>query len=154
DHASSTVVQILLSLIRHPGDLVWRRWNWKSACLSSILRGSIFFSVNLFGSLGAALSALMTELIFRPFMSGFYGALPESFRSATPTWAGTLVVALVIPVVNHCVELGIHWARGTQKLGASVTVSILFSALGGVFNIFAMRRGVLIVGEGRRSLWE
>src|SRR5215467_5425228 len=138
---STTLVDTLMHLVRHPYRLLLRRWNWKSALFSTIMRGSIFFSVNLFGSLEAALSALTTELIFRPLMSGLCGAFIESLRSATPRWAGSLLVAVAVPLVNHTVELSIHWARGTQKLGASVSASVLFSALSGVFNIFAMRRG-------------
>ena len=152
--ASPLVSAVFLDMLRDPGTLLWKRWNWKSALLSSLTRGSIFFSVNLFASWKAATSALVTELVFRPFMSGFYGTVTEQFSPAQPTWAATLVVIAVLPAINHVVELAIHWARGTQKLGASVLASIVFSVLSGLFNIFAMRRGVLIVGEGRRSLLE
>ncbi|HEY6328167.1 MAG TPA: hypothetical protein VI756_02440 [Blastocatellia bacterium] len=139
-------------MARSPRERVLKQWNWKAALLSSVMRGSIFFSVNLFASLAAALSALGTELVFRPVISGFYAGVTQSFRSTSPSWTGTLIVIIVLPAINHVVELSIHWARGTQKLGASVVVSVLFSVLSGLFNIFAMRRNVLIVGEGRRSL--
>jgi hypothetical protein len=148
---AQSVSEVMLGLVQRPGDCLWRRWNWKAAVLSSVLRGSIFFSVNLFASLGAAVSALATELIFRPFVAGYYGAVTESFRSAVPAWAATAVIVVLIPAVNHVLELSIHWARGTRRLGASILVSVGFSILSGLFNMFAMRRGVLIVGEGRRS---
>ena len=151
---SLTVAEVLVGIARCPGNLIWRRWNWKSALFSSIIRGAIFFLVNLIGGVSAALSALATDLIFRPLVSGFYGAIVESFRSATPTWAATLVVIIALPVINHLIEIAVHWARGTQRLGSSVFASVSFSVLSGLFNIFAMRRGVLIVGDGRRPLTE
>jgi hypothetical protein len=149
---SQPVTEILAGMAKSPRERVLKQWNWKAALLSSLMRGSIFFSVNLFASLGAALSALGTELAFRPVMSGFYAGMTESFRSTEPSWAGTLIVILILPAINHIVELSIHWMRGTQKLGASIIVSVSFSVLSGLFNIFAMRRNVLIIGEGRRSL--
>jgi hypothetical protein len=122
--------------------------------MSSIMRGSIFFSVNLFASPAAAVSALGTDLLFRPFLSGSYGAFSESFRAARPGWAATFIVAFVLPGLNHLIELSVHWARGTQRLGAGVLASLSFSVISGLFNLFAMRRGVFIVGEGRRPLSE
>ena len=151
---SLTVAEVLVGIARCPGNLIWRRWNWKSALFSSIIRGAIFFLVNLMGGVRAAVSALATDLIFRPLVSGFYGAIVESFRSATPTWAATVVVIIALPVINHLIEIAVHWARGTQRLGSSVIASVSFSVLSGLFNIFAMRRGVLIVGDGRRPLTE
>jgi hypothetical protein len=47
-----------------------RRWNWKCALLSSIVRALIFFCVNLAAGLHAALGALLTDLAFRGAASG------------------------------------------------------------------------------------
>jgi len=152
--SSPRVAEVLAGIVRCPGNLLWRRWNWKSALFSSIIRGAIFFSANLLGGITAAVSALVTDLIFRPFVSGFDGAIIESFRSARPPWAATLVVIIAVPVINHLIEVAAHWARGTQRLGTSVIASVSFSVLSGLFNIFAMRRGVLIVGPGRRTVLE
>jgi|SRR5262245_54374734 len=151
---SPSVTEVVAEIVRSPGRRVFRRWNWKSALLSSVIRGAIFFSVNFFGSIGAAMAALVTDLLFRPVVSGFCGAIIESFRSAEPPWAATLIVVLLVPSVNHLVELTVHWVRGTQRLGAGILASVSFSVLSGLFNIFAMRRGVLIVGDGRRSILE
>lgn len=149
-----TVADIFRGIIRDPGDLLWRRWNWKSALFSTLIRGAIFFSVNLIAGVRAAVSALLVDFLFRPFIAGFYGAVTESFRMARPQWAATMVVALVLPAINHLAELGVHWAGGTKKLGASVITSVGFSVISGLFNLFAMRRGVMIVGDGRRSMLE
>jgi len=78
------VVQVLRDLVHHPVETIARRWNWKSALLSSIVRGLIFFCVNLVAGWHAAFAVLLTELTFRGAASGFYGALTEDFRFAEP----------------------------------------------------------------------
>jgi len=151
---SPALADVVAVMIRNPWDLLLKRWNWKSALLSTVIRGAIFFSVNLLGGVASALSALATEFLFRPLVAGFDGAVIELFRSARPPWGATLVVVLALPAVNHLIEIAVHWTRGTQRLGASVLASLSFSALSGLFNLFAMRRGLLIVGDGRRSILE
>jgi hypothetical protein len=148
----TTVGGVLLRLGRDPYSVLIRRWNWKSAVLSSLLRAILFFFVNLSAGWPAAVAAMNTELLFRSTSSGFYGALTEAFREAEPPSAGTLAVALILPFANHSLEFLIHSMRGTRKLGPSIIASVCFTALSSVFNFYAMRRGALVVGEGRRSL--
>src|ERR1700693_3942182 len=66
-----TVGAVLKSLALHPIDHLIRRWNWKSALLSSLLRGALFFSTNLVAGWHAALGALFAEFVFRSVTSGF-----------------------------------------------------------------------------------
>jgi hypothetical protein len=132
---------------------VLREWNWKSAVLSSILRASIFFVVNLRAGLTAALGAMLAELAFRAVWSGVCGGLTQAFRRATPRWAATLTVMGLLPIVNHALEFLIHWLRGTPELKLSILISMAFTAVSSAFNLYAMRQGALIVGEGRQSLW-
>lgn len=147
-----TVGEVVRSLVRHPVSNLVYRWNWKSALTSSILRAGIFFSVNLSAGLDAALAAMILEFVFRAITSGFYGAITQSFRQAEPVWAASLTAMVVIPVMTHTMEFMVHWIGGTKKLAASIIASTCFSALSTLFNLFAMRRGVLIVGDGRHSL--
>ena len=44
---------VLCSIVRDPIDQLIRRWNWKSAVTSSLVRAAIFFFVNLAHSLVA-----------------------------------------------------------------------------------------------------
>jgi hypothetical protein len=147
-----TVGEVLFGLIRHPIQNLVYRWNWKSAVTSSILRAGIFFSVNLSAGLDAALAAMILEFVFRAITSGFYGAITQSFREARPIWAASITAMVVIPVTTHAMEFMVHWFGGTKKLAASILASTCFSALSTLFNLFAMRRGVMIVGDGRHSL--
>jgi hypothetical protein len=151
-HQRLTVGAVFLRMLRDPFSVLVRRWNWKSAVMSSLFRAAIFFFVNLSAGLTAALAAMNTELLFRCISSGFYGALTEAFREAEPPWAATLTVALLLPFANHSLEFLVHWMRGTRKLVPSIIASVCFTALSSVFNFYAMRRGALVVGEGRRSL--
>lgn len=147
-----TVGQVLIGILRHPIDRVGRRWNWKSAVLSSASRASLFFTANLSAGLDAAFAAMLTEFVFRGATAGFYGGLTESFRRATPHWLASVAVMVLLPICTHTTEFFVHWLRGTEKLAASLTVSAVFTVISTLFNLFAMRRGVLIVGEGRGSL--
>jgi hypothetical protein len=147
-----TVGDVLTGLVRHPGENLIRRWNWKSAVMSAIFRGTIFFIANISAGLTAALSAMSIESAFYITTAGFYGAITQAFRKAQPPWAATLTVMVLQPTLNHSLEFTLHWIGGTEKLARSITASICFSLLSAVFNLFAMRRGALIVGEGRQSL--
>jgi len=147
-----SVGAVFLRLLRDPFSVLVKRWNWKSALLSSVFRAAIFFFANLSAGLPAALAAMQTELLFRAVSSGFYGALTEAFREAEPPWAATLAVAILLPLANHSLEFLVHWMRGTRKLLPSIISSVCFTLVSTLFNSYAMRRGALVVGEGRSSL--
>ena len=149
-----SVGEVLLRFVREPGEYLLARWNWKSAVLSSLFRAAIFFFANLTAGLPAAMAAMSTELIFRGITSGFYGALTEGFSDAEPAWAAALAAMVVLPLTGHSMELAVHWLRGTRNLVPSITASVVFTALSTLFNLYAMKRGALIVGAGRGSLLE
>jgi len=149
-----TVPDVLLALTSTPWRMLGRRWNYKSAVLSSLTRASLFFCVNLTAGLDGASAAAATELVFRLTTSGFYGALTQSFRHVEPRWQGQLAALLIVPAVCHTLEFLVHWLRGTPELAASLGASMAFTALSTAFHLFAMQRGVLIVGEGRQTLWQ
>ncbi|MEW6130171.1 MAG: hypothetical protein AB1757_24255 [Acidobacteriota bacterium] len=150
--ASSGVGTVLSRVIRHPLYFLIRRWNWKSALLSCILRGSIFFITNLSAGFALASTAMLVEASFIPITAGFYGAIVQAFRKAKPEWAATLTVMGLLPTINHLLELLIHTAAATPRLKLSILTSITFSAISAAFNIFVMRRGVLLVGKHQQPL--
>ncbi|HEY2646054.1 MAG TPA: hypothetical protein VGI34_03745 [Candidatus Acidoferrales bacterium] len=144
----------LIGLFRHPTRNLLCLWNWKSAVLSSSFRACIFFFTNLAAGWHAALGALLAELMLRAATSGFYGAITEAFSEARPEWAGMAVAMIVLPLTNHSLEFLVHWLRGTPKLAASITASVIFTAFSTSFNVYAMRHGVLTVGGKSKSLGE
>ncbi|MDX2268950.1 MAG: hypothetical protein NW208_12645 [Bryobacter sp.] len=141
-------------MLRHPGRELVARWNRKSALTSALIRGAIFFFTNLSAGARAASGAWAAEFVWRFALSGFYGAITQRLRFATPRWAAMAAVGVGLPVFNHTLEFLIHSARGTPKLKLSILVSVIFTALSMLFNTYAMRRGVLVTGEGGQSLGE
>jgi hypothetical protein len=127
-------------------------WNYKSAVLSTLLRALVFFAVNLTAGLEAATAAVITDLSFRFILAGFTGALTQALGRLQPPARGTLAAFVILPAVAHTLEWFVHWWRGTVMLAASVAASLVFTAVSTLFTLFAMRRGVLIVGEGGGSL--
>src|SRR5262245_43781361 len=152
DVEPTTVGGVLWWMLRHPWHALVRRWNYKSAVLSAVLRASIFFGANRAAGLDAAVAAMITEFCFRIATAGFYGAVTQSFRRVEPPHRGTAAAMLVLPVLTHSLEFMVHYWRGTPELGVSMAASIVFTALSTSFNLFAMRRGAFVVGAGRRSL--
>jgi hypothetical protein len=149
-----TVRAALLAVFRNPVDCLIRKWNWKSAITSSLFRAPIFFFVNLPAGRSAAIGAFVTELVLRSLTSGFYGSVTQSLREAEPAWFAGLTAAVLMPALNHSVELLVHWLRGTPKLAHSIFASVCFTAVSTLFNLYIMRRGAYVVGEDRRSFAE
>jgi hypothetical protein len=139
-------------MVRHPWSALVRRWNYKSAVLSAVLRASIFFGANRAAGVEAAVAAMITEFCFRISTAGFYGAVTQGFRRVEPPQAGTIAAMVVLPLVTHSLEFIVHWWRGTPELGVSIAASVIFTAISTSFNLFAMRRGAFVVGTGRQSL--
>jgi hypothetical protein len=63
-----------------------------------------------------------------------------------------MTLMALVPAFNHALEYLLHYASGTKRIMAGVAASISLSILSAVFNLFAMRRGVLIVGDERAPL--
>ena len=139
-------------MARHPVRNLFVRWNWKAALLSSLLRGTIFFCTNLISGWHAAVGALLAEFALRAATSGFYGAITEALSAAQPAWVATAAAMVVLPFLGHSLEFLVHWLRGTPKLALSIGTSMIFTAFSTAFNLFAMRRGVLITSGKSKPL--
>ncbi|MBV9403846.1 MAG: hypothetical protein JO211_00770 [Acidobacteriaceae bacterium] len=146
------VTHILRDLCTQPHELLVKRWNWKAALLSSIFRALIFFTANLAAGWRAACGALLAEFAYRSVTSGFYGAMTQAFREAEPAWLASTVAVVLLPLLSHSLELGVHLLRGTPKLLTSFVSSVCFTCISTMFNLYAMRRGALVVCSGAGSL--
>jgi len=147
-----TLDQVFTNLWRNPGELLVRRWNWKSALYSSLCRSSLFFAVNFTAGWEAALWAMAAEFAYRSVSAGFYGALTQSFRHVEPRWQGMVVATMVLVSLSHSIEFVIHWLRGTPNLLGSSAASGCFTVLSTLFNLHAMRRGILVTGREGHGL--
>jgi hypothetical protein len=148
----TTVGGVLRWMLRHPWRALVCRWNYKSALLSALMRSLIFFAANRAAGFDAAVAAMTTEFCFRVTTAGFYGAVTQGFRRVEPAQAGTVAAMVVLPLLTHSLEFVAHWWRGTPELGVSIAASVGFTAISTSFNLFAMRRGAFVVGDGRQSL--
>lgn len=148
----TTLRELIGALVRSPWEMLGRRWNYKAALLSSLVRASLFFTVNLSAGVDAAAAAAGAELALRFATSGFYGALTQSFRRVEPAWVATVAAMIALPSVAHTLEFLVHWSRGTPALAHSIVTSLAFTTVSTAFNLFAMRHGALVVGAGRQSL--
>ena len=156
-----SVADVFVSLLRHPAQIIFR-WNWKAALLGAILRASFYFTVYKASKENwlVTMTAVGVELLFRFLTSGISGALVQSFRRARPVWMATLLVSISLPIFSHSVEFFTHYAQ--EKYFSTIfaaaennarqkafAISVLFSVLSALFNLFMMRHGVLLVGRGR-----
>jgi hypothetical protein len=150
--ANPTVLDVLGSMVRAPYHHLIERWNWKSALTSAIIRGAIFFSANLSVGMRAAVGAMVVDWSFRALLCGVTGSITQSLRKAEPAWAATLTAIVVLPAFSHAIEFLVHWVHGTPKLATSIIASVAFTILSTLFNLYAMRQGVLLVHQGGKSL--
>lgn len=141
----------LRRLLTHPVDLLIRRWNWKAALTSSIIRGLIFFFANLKSGMHAALGAMLAEYCYRALTSGFYGAITQTLGESEPEWQAALAASVLLPLSSHVIEFFVHLLRHTPNLKTSIISSVVFTIFSTLFNLYAMRRGTMVVGKGSRS---
>jgi hypothetical protein len=159
-----SVSDVLNNLVWHPGQMI-TRWNWKSASLGAILRASFYFTVYQASreSWLVTLTAVLVELTFRFLTTGISGAVVQSFRKAQPVWAANLIVSIMLPAFSHTVEFVTHYAQeryffdifaaseNSVARQRAFAISVLFSVVSALFNLFAMKHGVLLVGAGEET---
>ena len=143
-----TIWSVMADLVRHPMQSFVLGWNWKSALTSAVCRATIFLAVNLPAGTVSGLRAMTTELVFRGIASGVFGTLTQAFCQMRHAW----IAVLLLPAFGHTAEYLVHRTAGTARLGESIVASIVFTVVTTSFNLFAMRRGALIVGHGAQSL--
>lgn len=156
---SISVRDVLWNLVHHPLQIV-TRWNWKTAVMGAIVRSMFYLVVYSISRQAwqATLTAVLVEFAFRFFTTGLAGAAVQSFRKATPVWQSMVIVSIVLPAFSHTVEFVTHFAQ--ERYFADVfaasengiarqrafAISVLFSVISVLFNLYAMRRGALLVG--------
>jgi hypothetical protein len=154
------VVDVFRELLRHPLKAIIYRWNWKAAVLSALLRAPIFFFTYIFkkDGLKVALGAAVAQSIFRFIFGGVNGSIIQAFSKVEPAWHAVLTVPIILAIFSHLVEFSVQTLydnqAGVNGKGKAITVSVIVSAISAIFNLFAMRRGALLVkDESQQSIW-
>ncbi len=146
-----TLTSALRNLFTNPLEHLVRRWNWKAAFFSSIIRAAIFFCANLTAGWRAATGAMLAEFTYRAATSGFFGAMTANFRKVEPEWQAMIAVVILMPLASHSLEFALHYLRHTPNLKASIISSVIFTNISTLFNLYIMRRGTLVVGREGKS---
>lgn len=120
--------------------------------MSAVYRAPIFFLTTLKAGWRQALGAMLIETSFRALTSGFYGAITQALRKMEPPWLAILIIVVLAPAVVQVLEAGVHWIRGTPNLAAGIVVSTIVTAIGSLFNWYAMRKGTFLTGDEGESL--
>jgi hypothetical protein len=128
------------------------QWNWKSAVLSVALKTPVFIVSAATAGSSAVLTTAATDVACRVTVAGFSGGVLQRMSRVQPRWAGTLGGFLLVPALSHAAEWLVHGWDGTPHLGLAVAASVMLSVVSTGFDLYAMRRGVLIVGSGSASL--
>ena len=157
------VGDVFRNLLGHPLQII-TRWNWKSAFLGAVVRASFYFTVYQASreSWLVTLTAVLVELSFRFVTTGIAGSIVQSFRRATPLWLANVIVSISLPAFSHTVEFITHYvqerylydvfaASENSARQRAFAISVLFSAISALFNLYAMRHGVLLVGAGEET---
>lgn len=150
---SEPVGCVVRRILKDPWGEIVLRWNWKSSVTSALIRAGIYFATNLSSGTAAATGAMQAEFLWRFAVAGFIGSIIQSLRKAEPAWKATLITSVALPALNHLIEFGVHYLRGTPKLKTSIIVSVCFTFTAMLFNTYAMRRGAMIIGKEGRPLW-
>jgi hypothetical protein len=158
-----SVRDVCLNVLHHPLQLI-TRWNWKSVLLAVIIRSLIYVIVYTASSESSVviLTAVAFESISRFLTTGVAGALVQSFRKAKPIWLANVIVSIILPAFSHTVEFLTHYCQeryfsdmfaASQNSGREKTfpISVLFSVVSVLFNLYAMRNGALLVGAGKAT---
>ena len=147
-----TAPTVLKCLCKNPYKHLIRRWNWKTACLSVFIRGIVILAANLPSGGACAFEVMLVEVCYRGLTSGFFSSAIQSFRCVRPAWAATLVTIAFIPGAADVLEIMVHRLHGTQRLGATITASLILTCLSVLFELYAMRHGILVMGKTGGSL--
>lgn len=158
------VGDVFRNLVHHPAQLI-TRWNWKSVVLAVIIRGLIYLTIYLVSGENwtVTLTAVFVEIPFRLLTTGVAGALVQSFRKAKPIWLANTIVSIMLPAFSHTVEFAAHYGQeryfshvlAATKDGVTrqrtFAISVIFSVVSVLFNLYAMRKGALLVGAGEAT---
>jgi hypothetical protein len=155
---STRLTEITRYLLRHPLELMILRWNWKAASLSALLRASIYLTAYIQHGMAEAIGVTLALSVFRFLFGGVNGAIIQSYRRVLPAWHAVLTVPLFLAALSHLMEFivltGYEALFSTVGKKNAIIFSVIVSIISAIFNLFAMRRGALIVkDESMQSFW-
>lgn len=155
----TSIKGVLKYVLKHPIETLIYRWHWKSAFFSGLIRTTIFLIGYQNKGLEIALAAAGIQFVFRIIFGGIGGSIIQTFSKVKPAWHAAVAVPLFLTVVSHILEFTIQINfdsyYGTNLATKTTIASITISVMSAVFNLFIMRRGVMLVKDERQqSVWK
>lgn len=154
-----SIGEVIKYICKHPLETMIYRWHWKSAFFSGLVRTFIFLIGYHNKGAEVALAAAGIQFVFRLIIGGIGGSIIQSFSKVKPAWHATITVPIFLTVVSHILEfiiqINFDSYYGTNLATKTIIASITISVMTAVFNLFVMRRGVLLVKDERQqSVWK
>ncbi len=143
---------VLASILRHPFRMLGLRWNFKTAALSALFRGTVFLAAICRSQHAGRVEAVLLEATYGAVAAGIFGALVQSLRSAKPTWMAETVLFLVVPLLLQLLDFATHALFGTAVFRVGLFASAVLTGVSALFSLYAMRRGVLLIGKEGKTI--
>jgi hypothetical protein len=150
---------VLKHFVRHPLETMVSGWHWKAALFSALFRTPVFLIAYHNKGFGIALAAGLIQFVFRTVFGGIGGSIIQKFSKVEPAWHTIITVPVALTIITHIFEFMIQIAfdryNGTDMAQKAIIASITISVMSAVFNLFVMRRGVLLVkDEKQQTIWK
>ena len=118
------------------------------------MRTPVFMTVAAtMGGRAVAVAALI-DISFRTVVAGFSGALTQYLSTTERRRLAALTVVVFVPVGSQAAESLVHWGAGTPHLTLALAVSGGMTMVSSAFDLYAMRRGVFVVGGESAGLMD
>ncbi|AXC11416.1 hypothetical protein ACPOL_2084 [Acidisarcina polymorpha] len=129
----------------------FRYWNWKTASITAVIRGSVFL-----GALGrhAGQKGALIEIAYVIGTSGFFSAIQQGLLGVRNRWLGNLAIVAGVPVAALLLDCLAHLAAATPN-PSKVTIGVLiFSLISAAFHLHMMNSGAMLAGKNEQSFLE
>ena len=122
---------------------VFAQWNWKTALLSGAVRTILVVAPCIWGHYHRLDRIFAAEYLYAIVVSGFYGALTQTYCRAEPRALWIPLLLIGIPACNQTLETGMRVLLGAPMGPISLALSFAFTIGATAFSILAMQRGYL-----------
>jgi hypothetical protein len=126
-------------------------WNWKSALMSGLVRGTLYLVAASRGALHQGVQAAAVELLYIAATAGFFAAIQQEMLDTEPQWLANLVIVLAVPLGSQTTDYLVHSLARTPNLKIATLSTLIFSLLSASFHLHVMQNGAMLVGKHGRS---
>lgn len=131
--------------------LLLKRWNWKAAVLSAIIRAPVFLITTYSFGWHSATLAAGVETAYCAGTAGVFAGVIQTVRDWRPIWLASLLITVGVPVFSQALDYSAHLLAHTPNLRAGTLASFSLSEMSALFSWYSMRRGTLLVGAKQDS---